>query len=165
MDPKDQSQPAADFSAAQKVWESAQVLYRSPAWSGEPKARHKFGNVRLSSLGTNIDRAQVSLHVGVHSFLSPPAGGFGANFRANLRMSGYQNSTLLSFTEETIAESIAQVRTRGMTGLSLRQAIAEGLRFPFNPHYQINGWRLGAEATVGAGAVGGSLYFGYQLGK
>jgi hypothetical protein len=49
MDAKNEPKSLPDFSAAQKAWTSAQVLYRSPAWSGEPKARHVLEEITLSS--------------------------------------------------------------------------------------------------------------------
>jgi hypothetical protein len=39
------------------------------------------------------------------------------------------------------------------------------LRFPFEQNYEINGWRLGAEAVGVFGGVGGVGYLGYELGQ
>jgi hypothetical protein len=119
----------------------------------------KYGNMTLSSLGTDMDRAQVAIHEGVHSVLSPSEGGMVNAMRAKARISLYKNSQFFRYTEEVLAESTAQLRTREMSGFSFNEAMMTGLRFPLrNDYYRINLTRVGLEAAGGATVVGGGAY-------
>ena len=112
-----------------------------------------FGDVLVSRLGTSIDRAQVLLHERVHRFLSPDAFAPFARARASMRSFLYSYSSLFRWGEEALAETVAQVGTKSMTGMSVGEAAAEGLSFPVTNGY-VTLTDLGLEA---AGAAGKAL--------
>jgi len=125
----------------------------------------KFGNVTLSSLGSEVDKAQVRLHEGLHSFLSPDRNSFLAEIRADIRIGLYSRSQLFRFVEEALAETRAQIGTRNLTGLNFAEAIITGLRFPLDNNYKISTLGLTLE-TLGVSTVtGGIIYGGYQIGN
>lgn len=128
-------------------------------------ATDKFGNMTLSALGSEIDRSQVLLHETVHSFLSPDEASLFSGIRADSRMWLYQNSNFFRYTEEALAESVAQVGTRQQSGLGLRQALWNGIRFPTNPAYQISYRGLLIETVGGASAAGGGIYGANKAGQ
>jgi RHS repeat-associated protein len=119
----------------------------------------KFGNMTLSKLGSAVDRAQVRIHEGVHSFLSPSPSSILADLRANLRMSVHHRSQFIRYTEEAIAETAAQLGTRSMTGMSFGQAVRAGLRFPLEGDYRLTLQGVGAEAAGGAVLIGGTVHY------
>jgi RHS repeat-associated protein len=90
-------------------------------------------------------------HEGVHRFLSARSGPW-LGFRRRWAEWFYENSHLLRYSEEALAE--------GITTMSLRR----GLAFPFTHGYGINAFRLAGEASAAAGGYGGLLYGSYQLG-
>ena len=136
------------------------------AGSGETSLR--TGNMTVSSLGTDLDRAQALLHEQVHSSL-PVSGSslFGAMGATDARIAMYQNFQLSRFAEEAVAETTAQLGTRSMSGLSFGEAIGTGSRFPFNGAYApMSAWGITREAmglAGGAAMVGGGLYLGSSL--
>jgi RHS repeat-associated protein len=94
---------------------------------------------------------QTLLHEGVHRFLTPLRGLF-VSQRQNLRAFFYENSHLLKFSEEAIAETVGS------------GSFSQGLRLGF-ANYGISGTRLVLEGlTVGVG-YGGLWYGSYQLGQ
>jgi hypothetical protein len=146
--------PVAGLVGKTKTWTSS-----LPAGVGETD---KFGNMTLSSLGTAINRAQVELHEGVHSFLSPEQSGVINTIRADILDSGYKNSHLLKFTEEALAETVAQVGTRNMSGQSLLQAVGKGYRYPLNANYGLSRLQIGLEGAGLVGTLGGLWYGAYR---
>ena len=111
-----------------------------------------YGDMLLSRLGSALDRAQVYIHEKVHSILSPAADGIFSGIRADLRSFLYSESQLMRYGEEALAETVAQVETRGDSGLSLADAVQKGLEFPIaNGYVTIPG--LAAEAAGAAGKV------------
>jgi hypothetical protein len=133
------------------------ITYTSqlPAGNG---LTNKFGNMKVSSLGSKTERLQAYLHESVHSKLSPHKNAPFANLRANIAEGLYNRSQLLRYTEEALAETSAQLGSRHLTGLNARGAIAEGLRFPFNPSYQITPAGLATEIFGTGLVIGGGLY-------
>jgi YD repeat-containing protein len=121
----------------------------------------KFGNMTMSSLGTDLDRSQVALHEGMHSAFAPAQSSLFGPAAANLRISLYQDSQLYRYGGEALAETVAQMGTRSLSGFSTREALSSGLSFPFNPHYGITAGGLaqeGAAATAGLVGAGTGLY-------
>ena len=73
----------------------------------------KYGNITVSPNGTKDEQLLVLYHEQIHSMLSPKLE-FLREFRADLRLSGYQNSALLRYLEEALAETYAQLRVHGI---------------------------------------------------
>jgi len=120
-----------------------------------------FGDIVVSAKGSAFDRARVLLHEKVHSFLRPEKGGRISMALDRAKMFTYNNSHLLRYGEEALAETIAQVKHRDKSGISLLQAIKKGVNFPFgHDSYRLNkptdGIRLGLEAV-------GAVNLGYEL--
>jgi hypothetical protein len=133
-----------------------------PAGTGETD---KFGNMTVSSLGTQLEQDQALYHEQLHSFFSPSKAAIGANARASASMWLYHNSDLLRYTEEAMAETRAQLLTRSVTKLSARQAIGAGLTFPLRAGYGIRPGRLIVEGIGATSAAGGAVYGGYKIGQ
>jgi hypothetical protein len=66
--------------------------------------------------------------------------------RADFGMSGYQNSALLRYLEEALAETYAQLRVNGIKGLPA------GVRFPIANGY-VTLRAVATEASIGAAGV------------
>jgi hypothetical protein len=113
-------------------------------------ATNKYGDIVYSTRGSATDQALALAHERLHSFLSPklmPLRGL----RADLRMTAYQHSQLVRYLEEALAESYAQVKVTGLSGLPT------GIRFPIaNGYVRLD--RVVTEAAVGTLTVGGVAY-------
>jgi RHS repeat-associated protein len=137
-----------------------------PAGTGETDW---YGNITLSRLGSAIDRAQVAAHEAVHSFLRVSQDSFLANLRAGWNAKSYHNSVLLKYTEETLAETVAQVTTRHMTGNSIWTAIQTGAKLPLNNNaYSVGGQvltgsRVLSHAGAWGAAYGAGVYGTYRI--
>lgn len=112
----------------------------------------KYGNVEISRLGTAKDRALATAHESVHSALSPKAMNGLREFRADLRMTLYEKSSLCCYLEEALAESYAQVKVNGITSLPV------GLTFPIREGY------VELLPTLKEGAIGTIVYGGIAYG-
>lgn len=88
----------------------------------------KYGNVTISSKGSQNDRDLVRYHESVHAALSPKFK-FLRDFRANLGVAAYKNSSLVRYIEEALAETYAQLKVNGIRNMP------EGLRFPIKNGY------------------------------
>jgi hypothetical protein len=123
--------------------------YPNFSWGGPnfpPRAlgaTDKFGNITLRPGLTGNAFSETLRHEGVHSFLSPMPGGALQTARADLRMWGYNNSTLLRYTEEAIAETYAT------------KSLSKGLQFPLLGGYKISPLRLSVEGALFGGALVG----------
>jgi len=111
------------------------------------------GQVFLRPGLSRAEQLSTLRHESVHAFFSPRGNGAVARFRQNLGQSGYDNSQLLRFTEEAIAETVGSG--------SLRQ----GLLHPLRNGYGITGAGLATEGALLGGGLFGAGYFGYQLGS
>jgi hypothetical protein len=110
------------------------------------------GQVWLRPGLSRVEQAATLRHESVHAYLSVPDGAPMAAFRQKVGMWGYNNSHLLRFTEEALAEGYAS------------RSIIQGIMHPLQNGYGISIPRLMLEAgAVGAG-IGGSAYLGYRLG-
>lgn len=129
----------------------AEVIYDRalPAGNG---ATDIFGRtIRISPLGSTLDRMQALYHEQAHVFLTPR--GPLQQARAGIRFWTYENSHLFRFAEEAIAESSAQLRTGG--------SLWTGLTFPVT-----NGYVNPAQVTLEGGLVaGGTVWGGIELGQ
>jgi RHS repeat-associated protein len=109
------------------------------------------GSVYLRPGLSRVEQLSTLKHESVHAFFSPRGSGPVTNFRQRLGQWGYDNSQLLRFTEEAIAE------THGSGSL------LQGLRHPLVNGYGINAGGLLLEGgAVGVG-IGGAVYFGNQI--
>ncbi len=114
----------------------------------------RSGFIQISPHGTDLDRTQALYHELVHRHFTPRHGPF-LNTRRNASMWVYNYSHLARYTEEALAESIAQLRTRG--------SFLQGISHPFSPYYKISKTRLFMEGTalstiVIAGGIGTGTY-------
>ncbi len=129
-----------------------------PTTTGDPTlppgqgSTNKFGDIEYSTAGTAEDQRLVLYHEQVHQFLSPKIAPL-RNFRADLNMAGYNQSSLLRYVEEALAESYAQMRVNGLKGLPV------GLRFPIaNGYVTVSAVATEAGILVGTVVVGGVAY-------
>ena len=109
-----------------------------------------FGEVRLSSAGPASEQALVRAHELVHQFLTPRFGIL-RTFRVGVRMAGYTRSALLLYLEEALAETVAQLRVNGTSG------ILEGIKFP------VDGGDLTISDLMSEGAALGMITVGTQV--
>ncbi len=87
-----------------------------------------WGNIAVSRNQILIEQRLTLYHEWVHSILSPRFGLL-RQLRAQVRMSAYFRSSLLTYLEEAMAESYAQLRVHGL------QNILVGIRFPIAEGY------------------------------
>ncbi len=114
-----------------------------------------FGEVRLSPAGSATEQALVRAHELVHRFLTPRFGVL-RTFRVQLGMSAYLRSALLQYLEEAIAETVAQLRVNGFSGL------LEGIKFPVaNGYVSIN--NLMSEGAAIGTIAAGTQFFSVQF--
>ncbi len=111
------------------------------------------GDVFLQPGLSRTEQVVTLRHEGVHSFLSVKDGAPLANARQNFGMWGYNNSTLLRWGEEGLAQGIA---TRSVT---------EGLKFAIVNPYGVSVPQLAFEGLLAGGGAGGIWYGSYLLGK
>jgi len=104
---------------------------------------------------------QALYHEQVHSFFTPK--GPLSEVRANISMGAYNKSHLLRYTEEALAESVSQLRTRGQTGVGILGNLWEGLLLPLNPSYNLKRSRILLEAALYGGTIVGTSYVTTKL--
>ena len=122
-----------------------------------------WGDIEFSTLGSATDRALVLYHEQVHQLLVPKLY-FLRNVRVEMRTGSYAGSSLFRYLEETLAETVAQVRVNGW------QKLFSSLRFPTRNGYVY--WRrAGSDPALatwgGRGAVpegAGLIATGFMLG-
>ena len=122
-----------------------------------------WGDIEFSTLGSATDRALVQYHEQVHQFLVPKLY-FLRNFRVAMRTGSYSGSSLFRYLEETLAETVAQVRVNGW------EKLFSSLRFPVKNGYVF--WRKagsdpalaawGGKGVIPEGA--GLIASGFMLG-
>jgi hypothetical protein len=110
------------------------------------------GRVFLQSGLSRAEQVATLRHEGVHAFFSPKGTGPMARARQALGQWGYDNSQLLRFIEEAIAET----RSSG--------SLIQGLRHPLVNGYGITLGGLAVEGTIYGGSLFGLGYAGYRLG-
>jgi RHS repeat-associated protein len=153
----DEEADAAEIGVIRGRWIYRPTRTGTPALPAGEGVTDPFGNITYSNLGTAEDQALALYHEMVHSWFSPRIGPFRV-LRAKIIGFGYNNSSLLRYLEEALAESHARVRVRGLSQLG------EALIFPIvTPFYKITVRRLIAEGTVAVVTIGGVLYGVYLL--
>ena len=146
--------------------------FNKPTVTGDPTLpkgwgrTDKFGNIRYSTQGTIKDQQLALMHEKVHSILSPKLIVL-LNFRADVGMTAYLRSSLLKYLEEAMAETYAQLKVNGISGLPT------GITFPVKEGY-VKLWSLApvpktpplplaVEGAIGTVAVGGYTYAVYVV--
>jgi hypothetical protein len=131
------------------------ILYR-PSVTGDPSlpagvgGTNRYGDIVYSTRGSATDQAIALEHERLHSLLSPKLMPL-RKFRAALRVGAYEHSQLMKYLEEALAETYAQLRVNGISGLP------SAIRFPIaNGYVQLD--RVLREATMATIAVGGITY-------
>jgi hypothetical protein len=133
----------------------AGALWRKPTLTGDPTMPAGegqtwwFGDAEYSTLGSATEQQLARIHEMVHSFLRPRLR-FLRRFRARLNASAYTRSAILKYLEEALAETVAQVSVRGITGL------LTGIKFPI-----ANGY-MTLQTLVCEGAEIGTIMLGAQ---
>jgi hypothetical protein len=120
-------------------------------------ATTKFGDITYSTAGSEDEQALVLLHEKVHSFLSPKLQVL-REWRADVGQAGYDNSQLLRYLEEALAETYAQLRVNGLKGLPV------GFKFPFKSgayNLTVTGVIVEAGVYLGTIAAGGLTFYVY----
>ncbi len=129
--------------------------FHTPTVKGDPtkQAGHggtnRYGDYWYSTQGTVTEQNLAKYHEQVHSILSPKLLAF-REFRASVRMTLYQKSYIMRGLEEALAETVAQLRVRGLRGLP------SGLVFPITNGY-LSVSTLGQAAQLGGEIVLGSI--------
>jgi hypothetical protein len=104
-------------------------IWRRPTTTGDPSLpagagkTSWFGDMTISTAGSAAEQQLARIHELVHSFLRPRFILL-RTFRARLAGSAYWRSVFLRYLEEAMAETIAQLRVNGLSGL------LTGVRFP-----------------------------------
>lgn len=114
-----------------------------------------YGNIRIAINLTPQQREMTLFHEQVHSWLSPKFM-LMRDIRAKFGIGAYKLSHLIRYTEEAMAETHAQLRTHGFSG------VIDGLLYPVNEGY-VKVWRVVTEAAIGTIIVGGTTYGVYLI--
>ena len=111
-----------------------------------------IGNITIQRGLSGAELRQTLDHERVHRFFSPFQGAF-AKLRAQFNIAGYNNSQLLRFTEEAIAEGYS-------TG-----SVQKGILHPLVNGYDITAKGLAAEAVALTGITADAVRTGAVLGE
>ena len=111
------------------------------------------GSIFLQPGLTRADQRHVLRHESVHAFFSPRGSGRLTRFRQTMGQCGYDNSQLLRFTEEAIAETYGS------------GSIMQGLSHPIRNPYGLSGSGLIIETSIYGTSVTGGVYGGQQIGQ
>jgi hypothetical protein len=129
-----------------RIW-SRPGIKNDPALGPGEGSTSPFGEVELSSAGSTTEQALVRAHELVHRFLTPRFGIL-RTFRVRLGMSGYMRSAFLQYLEEAIAETVAQLKVNGFSG------VLEGVKFPVANGYVTISNLVSEGAAIGAITAG-----------
>jgi hypothetical protein len=135
---------------AGKMW-SRPGIKTDPALGPGEGSTSPFGEVRLSPSGTTDEQALARAHEMVHRFLTPRFGVL-RTFRVRVAMSGYLRSALLQYLEEAMAETYAQLRVNGFSGM------LTGVRFPVANGYVTVSQLTTEGVAIGTITAGNSLF-------
>jgi hypothetical protein len=139
---------------AGRLW-SRPGIKSDPSLPAGEGSTSPFGEVRLSPAGSATEQALVRAHELVHQFLTPRFGVL-RTFRVRLGMSGYLRSSFLQYLEEALAETVAQLRVNGFSGL------LEGVKFPVaNGYVSVN--NLMSEGAAIGTIAAGTQFFSVQF--
>jgi hypothetical protein len=141
--------PVGNDPEAGRIWSKPGVSTDPSLGAGEGSTS-PWGEVKLSPSGSTTEQALTRAHEMVHRFLTPRLGIL-RKFRVQLGMAGYLSSMLLQYIEEALAETIAQLKVNGFSGL------LHGLKFPV-----ANGYMLISD-LVSEGEAIGTITIGTQF--
>ena len=110
------------------------------------------GQVFLRPGLSRAEQVATLRHESVHAYLSVADGAPLATLRQNVGMWGYNNSHLMRFTEEALAEGYAS------------RSLMQGIMHPLQNGYGISIPRLTLEVGAAGAGIGEAAYWGYQLG-
>jgi hypothetical protein len=159
--------PMPKYSAAFKsplpsnpgLFYKPKLRFTNTKFAGEG-GTNPVGDIRIGRTGTGpqaIDAIREAIfHEKVHQFLAPKLQIF-REIRIYAAQSGYRRSYILRYLEEAMAETIALLRSRGLS----RGTLLQGLRFPIGPRYNISWALIGTEAKgilLGPVTVEGMVY-------
>ena len=139
---------------AGRLWSRPGIIDDPTLPAGEGSTS-PFGEVRLSTAGSASEQALVRAHELVHRFLTPRFGPL-RTFRVQLGMAGYLRSALLQYLEEAMAETVAQLRVNGFSG------VIEGIRFPVDNGYITISDMMSEGAAIGT-ITAGTQHFTVQF--
>jgi hypothetical protein len=137
------------------------LVYR-PVATADPRlpagfgVTNKYGDHIYSTQGSADQQALARYHEQVHSFLSPKLDVL-REWRADIRLAGYQRSHFLRYLEEALAETHAQLRVNGFRGLP------DGIQFPLKNNYGLRLDRIVTEGAIGTVTVAGVTYGAYYV--
>jgi hypothetical protein len=129
------------------------TTYRFSAGMGDTSVT---GDIRYSLKGSETDRRMALAHEQVHQFLSPKLRVL-RQLRTFIAVQGYNRSYVLRYIEEAMAETIAQIRVKGLT----KANVIEGIRFPIGSGYDVTVGTIKGELRqvfLGPITVGGMTY-------
>ena len=127
--------------AGKKLWSNPGTNLSDPTVGGFGVTT-PFGAIRIRAGLPAIEQKLTLFHELVHQFLTPRLGLL-RTFRVRFGMGGYMRSLLLQYLEEALAETVAQLRVHGLSG------VMTGIRFPV-----ANGYMTLTELASEAGQLG-----------
>jgi hypothetical protein len=117
-----------------------------------------YGNIRISSFGTDDIKWATYLHEKMHAFLRPKLAPL-RELRAGFASSAYNRSAIMKYLEEALAESYSICEREGYSWSSIKQ----GLDFPVANRY-VTVTQLATEGkAVGTVVVGSMAFMVYVL--
>jgi hypothetical protein len=100
-----------------------------------------WGDIRISSALSRADRRATLFHEVVHRALTPKLYAL-RELRIQIAIQGYERSVILKYLEEAMAETYAQLRTKGVD----MNALLEAITFPVRAaDYEITLAKVGTE--------------------
>lgn len=133
-------------SQAGRIWRKPTTT-RDPSMPPAHGETDWLGDMRISTAGSAADQQIARVHELVHSFLRPRFSVL-RTFRARLAGSAYWKSAFLMYLEEALAETIAQLRVNGLSGLFT------GIKFPIANGYVSIQSLMSEGATIGTITIG-----------
>ena len=121
---------------------------------------NEYGDIVIEQSLSPQDKLATLYHEQVHQVLTPKLY-FLRNVRIQLAMEGYNRSYLLRYLEEALAQTVAELRTKGITGLP------DGIQFPVKNGY-VTVAKMGKEVAgilLGPINVAGNGYRVYFTSK
>ena len=110
-----------------------------------------FGNIQVIRNQPIIEQRLTLYHEWIHSVLSPRVGPL-RTLRAQIHATAYLRSALITYLEEALAESYAQLRVRGLSHLIV------GIRFPLKFDYVTVSELITEGIAIGNIVVSGHIF-------
>ncbi len=144
------------FQAGEPPPAGAKLNVSRPATlpDGDLGITDEYGVISVSRDQSITEQKLTLLHELVHRYFSPRTGPF-RKLRAELNMGGYQNSALLRYLEEALAEGYAQMKVNGL------EKGFQAYRFPVegdNAYVTVSALKAEGMA-LGTITLGGALFY------